>query len=69
MTHLPSPLTKAALSVAEFCAQFSLGRSKAYEEIKAGRLRIVKVGRRTLITASDAMAWLTSLSCPVLRAV
>ncbi|WP_243286688.1 helix-turn-helix domain-containing protein [Geothrix terrae] len=65
MHHPQSSPTKVALSVAEFCAQFSLGRSKAYEEIKAGRLRIVKVGRRTLITVTDAMAWLTGHACPL----
>ena len=37
---------KLAFSIPEFCAAVGIGRSRAYEEIKAGRLRILKCGRR-----------------------
>ena len=57
-----SPITKAAYSVAEFCQLVSLGRSLVYEELKSGRLGKVKVGRRTLIPATEAMAWLGRLA-------
>lgn len=57
-----SGLAKAAYSIAEFCQLVSLGRSKVYEELKSGRLGKVKVGRRTLIPASEAMAWLNRLT-------
>jgi excisionase family DNA binding protein len=36
-------------------------RAKLYEEISAGRLRAVKVGRSTRILISDFRAYLTSL--------
>jgi excisionase family DNA binding protein len=36
-------------------------RAKLYQEIKAGRLRAVKVGRCTRILISDFRAYLTSL--------
>lgn len=36
-------------------------RAKLYEEISAGRLRAVKVGRSTRILISDFQAYLTSL--------
>lgn len=62
MNQPPSFLTKAAYSVAEFCQLVSLGRSRVYEELKSGRLGKVKVGRRTLIPASEAMAWLSRLA-------
>lgn len=52
---------KLAFSIPEFCAAVGIGRSRAYEEIKAGRLRILKCGRRTLIAQDAVSAWLISL--------
>lgn len=52
---------KAALSVAEFCTIFSIGRTAVYEEMKAGRLKARKCGRRTLIPRTEAERWLSSL--------
>ena len=53
---------KAAYSIAEFCRLVSLGRSRVFEEIRAKRLHIVKVGRRTLIPALEVTAWLARLA-------
>jgi excisionase family DNA binding protein len=53
---------KAAYSIAEFCELVSLGRSRVFEEIRDKRLRIVKVGRRTLIPALEVTAWLERLA-------
>jgi excisionase family DNA binding protein len=50
-----------ALSIDEFCSRYGVGRTTAYQEIAARRLRAVKVGRRTLITRDAAEAWLASL--------
>ncbi|MBC7582343.1 MAG: helix-turn-helix domain-containing protein [Tardiphaga sp.] len=50
-----------AYNIKEFCKCFSIGRSKTYDEIKVGRLRAIKVGRRTLITMADAEEWLLGL--------
>jgi excisionase family DNA binding protein len=55
-----------AMSIDVFCDRYGLGRTLAYEEIKAGRLRARKVGRRTLIAEDDAEDWLKSL--PPVRA-
>jgi len=52
---------KLAFSIPEFCAAVGIGRSRAYEEIKAGRLRILKCGRRTLIAQEAVSAWLAHL--------
>ena len=50
-----------AFSIPEFCRRYGIGRTNAYQEIAAGRLRAVKAGRRTLITHEAAEAWLASL--------
>jgi hypothetical protein len=52
---------KAAYSIDQFCEAYGIGRSLCYEEISAGRLRVKKVGRRTIVAAADAQAWLDSL--------
>lgn len=54
--------TKLAFSIGEFCAAVSIGRSRAYEEIAAGRLKIVKCGGRSLISVDEARAWLHRLA-------
>lgn len=50
---------KLAYSILEFCEIAGIGKTKAYEEIAAGRLKAKKVGSRTLIT--NAPEWLDSL--------
>lgn len=50
-----------AYSIEAFCKRFGLGRSKTYEEIRLGRLKIRKVGARTLIAHEDAIAWFNAL--------
>lgn len=52
---------RRAFSIPEFCRRYGIGRSKVYEEIKAGRLIAVKAGHRTLIREEDAEKWLRSL--------
>ena len=46
------------LTIAEFIRWGRIGRTKMYEEINAGNLPAVKVGRRTFIKCDDAIAWL-----------
>lgn len=53
--------TKGALSVQEFLHWASIGRNKFYQEVNAGRLKMRKVGRKSVITMPDAEAWLQSL--------
>jgi hypothetical protein len=52
---------RRAMSIAEFCARYGPGRTKAYEELKSGRLRGRKIGKRTIITEDDAEEWLRHL--------
>ena len=50
-----------AMTVRCFCESVGIGRTRFYHEVKAGRLRVRKVGRRTIITADDADEWLKRL--------
>lgn len=52
---------KMAYSIPQFCAACAVGRTFVYGEIKAGRLNVLKAGRRTIIDATEARRWLTSL--------
>jgi hypothetical protein len=54
---MPLVLVKPVYTLREFCRDFGPCRSVAYEEIKAGRLRIFKVGAATRIAGEDALAW------------
>ena len=54
-------MNKLAYTIPEAGIVSGTGRTSIYEEIKAGRLRAVKRGRRTLILADDLRAWLNSL--------
>lgn len=53
--------TKIALSVAEFCELYGVSRSTAYKEMKFGRLRYCKAGRRRLIPREAAEDWFSAL--------
>lgn len=50
-----------ALSLNEFCERYGIGRTTAYQEIKDGRLRGRKCGKRLIITEDDAEEWLRNL--------
>jgi hypothetical protein len=46
-----------AYRIPEFCSAYGISRSQAYIEIAARRLKIRKVGRRTLVATEDAQDW------------
>jgi excisionase family DNA binding protein len=66
-TTRTSPHLTSALTIKEFCDAYRLCREKAYQEVRARRLRAVKLGRKTLILRADAEVWAASL--PELRTV
>ena len=47
-----------AYGIKEATKILGISRTMLYGEIKAGRMRAIKVGRRTLIRHLDAEAWL-----------
>ncbi|MDR3672972.1 MAG: excisionase family DNA-binding protein [Holophaga sp.] len=49
---------RAALSVNEFCAAFGIGRTLFYRLKNEGKIRFIKVGRRTLIPWAGATDWM-----------
>ena len=56
------PRDEAAMSKTAYrISDLPVGRTKAYEEIRDGRLRAVKCGKLTLILAEDYERWLKSL--------
>ena len=58
-----SPATsKVALTVNEFCSTCSIGRTSFYELVKAGHIRVIKMGRRTLVPATEVAELLEALS-------
>jgi excisionase family DNA binding protein len=58
---------RRAFSIKEFCRRFGVGRTTVYEEIKLGRLRARKIGRRTIILEDDAEEWLRRL--PLMKTI
>ena len=52
---------KGAFSVNEFLAWASIGRTVFYREVNEGRLKINKIGHKTVVTADNAAAWLNAL--------
>ena len=43
--------------IPEFVRAYGIGRTKFYAEVKAGRLKVFKVGKITLISKESAEAW------------
>ncbi len=56
----PAP-APAALTIPQFLAQVPIGRSKFYDLVNDGTIKILKLGRRTLLRAGEAERLLDSL--------
>jgi excisionase family DNA binding protein len=55
--HMNSQISQV-LTIKQFVEEYGLGRTRAYAEIAAGRLKVMKFGRSTRIARADADAWL-----------
>lgn len=53
--------TPELLTVADFCARYSIGRTSLYREVNVGRLKLRKFGSATRIARTDAEAWAANL--------
>ena len=49
------------MSIKEFCDEYGVGTTQCYEEVKRGRIRLRKLGRKSLITRDEAERWLENL--------
>lgn len=58
---------KLSFSIREVIQKTGIGRTKIFAEIRAGRLRARKLGRRTIIAAADLEHWISQL--PLIRPV
>ena len=56
-----APPSRLAYSVEEALSLLPFGRNKFYEEAKAGRLKVRKCGRVTLVLAEELREYLHSL--------
>jgi hypothetical protein len=57
----PQSAPKVAESVDEFCHSFGIGRTLFYAQVKAGAIRTVKVGKRTLVPIAERDAFLARI--------
>jgi hypothetical protein len=49
------------MTVPEFCSWARVGRTTLYAEVKAGRIKLRKIGAKSVILRSDGDEWLHSL--------
>ena len=49
------------LTVETFCDRYGIGRSKFYEERAAGRIKARRIGKRLIVTDTDAEEWFNAL--------
>ena len=54
-------LEPLAVSIREGCRILGIKRSTIYREIAAGRLKVRKAGKRTLLTVAELRRWLALL--------
>ena len=63
MKQLPKA-EKLGYSIVEACAATSLGKTTIYAHIAAGRLKMIKIGGRTIIPFEALMAFLKGDDVP-----
>ena len=56
-----NPMEQLLFTIPECCRLAAIGRTKFYELIAIGEIPIRKVGRKTLVAASDLRDWVERL--------
>jgi hypothetical protein len=60
---------KVTLTVPETLQMIGIGRTRFYEEVRAGRISVRKIGRRSIVLTEDARAYLRNLPTTTARRV
>jgi excisionase family DNA binding protein len=55
---MQSPSIPLAWQIDPACNRAGIGRTMMYQLIKQGEIRVIKVGRRTLVPESELQEWL-----------
>ena len=58
------PTQKIGYSIREACQASSLGKTTIYNHIAAGRLRVTRVGGRTIVPAENLQALIKGEAAP-----
>ena len=53
----PIEHTRVNWRVDDFCRAHGIGRTLFYDEVNRGEIKLIKVGKRTLVPDSEAKAW------------
>jgi hypothetical protein len=59
-----SETSDGAMTLPDFHRWSGIGHTKTYAEARAGRLKLTKIGGRTVVLRSDARDWLSLYSNP-----
>jgi hypothetical protein len=51
------PDMPGAFSIKSFLQTYGISRAKFYDEVRAGRIKLMKVGTRSLVSHRAALAW------------
>jgi excisionase family DNA binding protein len=54
-------MTAELMTVGDFLARYAISRTEFYRQVKAGRIRLTKLGNASRVARSDAEAWVASL--------
>ena len=55
-------MTRELLSVDEFCIAVNIGKTRAYQIFNSDDIKVVKLGRKTLIPQSEMKRWMETLA-------
>jgi excisionase family DNA binding protein len=58
------PVGRICYAVRETAALLGVGKNLIYREISGGRLRVAKMGKRTLVPADAIREWLDAACAP-----
>ena len=66
-TQIATGSARPIVSISEACAIAGIGRTSLYKAIRAGALRAIKIGRRTLLLQDDIRQWLEGMPAVAAR--